>query len=350
MMTKHDIPLIDLRQGTPLDLLHGRRTQARELIQASRHVFGPASALIADFVLPVADRRSLEWLQRTRNPFGDEIEAFATTLNVPGVYALNICYEWSCTGGVYDGPDGPYLMRVMDWMFPKLGTHLVVSRQQGPAGEFYNITWPGVSGVFQATAPGRFAAAINQAPMRRHRMTYPGDWLVNRKQLFRSSALPPAHLLRQVFETAPDYDTAKHLLAYTPIALPVIYILSGTKNREGCIIERTEHDHAIRDLSSGHVCAANHFTTHVNEQRYGWRQRWFNASPQRARQAEVLNLEALKKDFSWLVAPIANRGTRLAMTTCPATGSLQLIGTHGKKPVTNIFKLENLPAAPANPA
>jgi hypothetical protein len=36
---------------------------------------------------------------------------------------------------------------------------------RGPAGEYHNITWPGYVGILTASAPGRFAAAINQAPL-----------------------------------------------------------------------------------------------------------------------------------------------------------------------------------------
>ena len=40
--------------------------------------------------------------------------------------------------------------------------------------------------VLTAMAPGRFCAAIHQAPMRRHGLTLPGDWLKNRL-LFKKS-------------------------------------------------------------------------------------------------------------------------------------------------------------------
>jgi hypothetical protein len=38
---------------------------------------------------------------------------------------------------------------------------------RGPAGEYYSVTWPGYVGTLTALAPDRFAAAINQAPLRR---------------------------------------------------------------------------------------------------------------------------------------------------------------------------------------
>ena len=42
-----------------------------------------------------------------------------------------------------------------------------VARQRGVAGDFLSVTWPGFAGLLTAVAPGRFAASINQAPMRR---------------------------------------------------------------------------------------------------------------------------------------------------------------------------------------
>jgi hypothetical protein len=39
--------------------------------------------------------------------------------------------------------------------------------------------------------------------------------------------LPPAHLLRQVFEEAQSYAEAVERLCQTPVAVPVIYILAG---------------------------------------------------------------------------------------------------------------------------
>ena len=122
-------------------------------------------------------------------------------------------------------------------------------------------------------APGRFAAAINQAPMRRHRLAYAGDWLRNRHCVFRSGGLPPAHLLRKTFEEAPDFQQAKAWLSHTPIALPVIYVLAGVEDGEGCVIERTEYDHAIRPIMADRVCAANHFETRLHEVGQGWRAR-----------------------------------------------------------------------------
>ena len=51
--------------------------------------------------------------------------------------------------------------------FPGLGRYAEIARMHGPAGAFDTVTWPGFVGALTACAPGRFAACINQAPLRR---------------------------------------------------------------------------------------------------------------------------------------------------------------------------------------
>lgn len=289
-------------------------------------------------LLPLGDRMSRGWLAKSGNPFLPEIDAIAASVKVPGAYALNICYEWGCTTGVYARDAGPVLTRVLDWPFPDLGRHVVVAHQRGPAGDFYNATWPGVCGMFQGMAPGRFAATINQAPMRRHRMTYAGDWAANRRLMFRNSALPPEHLLRLVFEEAADFAAAKARLSATPVAMPVIYTLSGTSPGEGCIIERTERDSVIRPLDGDRVCAGNHFESRLNVLGAGWRPRPIDSAG-RVRAARAVQVSAIDADFAWFQPPIANAHSRLAMYGDAAAGTMTLMGTAGHHPATAVFRL-----------
>jgi hypothetical protein len=336
--TMQNIPLADIRASGPKQLVHDYPKQAKELIIKSRKTFGMGSELISRAVLPLSDRVSRDWLTETNNPYLDEIDHYADHLNMTGVHALNICYEWGCTSGVYAKEGGPALTRVLDWPFPKLGEHIVVALQRGGAGDFYNVTWPGVSGMFHGMAPGRFAASLNQAPMRRHRLTYIGDWIKNRRKVFETTGLPPAHVLRKVFEDAKNYEDAKERLARTPIALPVIYILAGMRNGEGCVIERTEDDCAIRTIENDRVCASNQFETRLNAIGNGWRPR-SNDSAGRVHQAHALPLATIDDQFSWFKPPIANSHTRLAMMACAATEKLNVFGTQGEERITEIFRL-----------
>jgi hypothetical protein len=333
------IPLADIRGGSSVDLLDNYGEQARKLAHASMEVFGPAAGLARNVALPVADRISRAWLERTRNPYLDEIHMLATRLGIAGVYALNVVFEWGCTSGAFETGIGVELRRVLDWGFPRLGENLIVAHQSGPAGDFHNITWPGIGSIYQAVARGRFAAAINQAPMRRHGPGIGTDWLRNRFAVHKGGGMPPAFLLRQVFETARDYATAKEMLCNAPIAVPVIYTLAGTRPNEGCVIERVEDDFALREIANDRVCAANHFLSHLNGYGRGWLPR-SNDSGERARKADALPMHDIEADFAWFTPPIANPKSRLALNANAATGEFSLIGLAGEKQVSEVFRLE----------
>ncbi len=331
------IPFADIRGGNSLDLLKLYPDKARALAQAATNTFGFVSRAAAALALPLGDRASRNWLRRADNPYRGEIDALADTLRIRGVHFLNLCFEWGCTGGVWRSADGPVMRRVLDWPFPTLGTSMVVAHQSGPAGEFYNITWPGLTGSFQGLAPGRFAAAINQAPMRGHGYGYAGDWLANRIRAREAAGLPPAHLLRQALETARDYASAKRVLSETPIAVPAIFLLSGVAENEGCIVERTETRSAIRTLVGANVCVANHFETDIERVGGGWRARPID-SLGRAAAARALGGADIQSDFSWFKAPIANVNSRLAFVANAAAGTLALTGTQGPTPATQVFR------------
>jgi len=335
MTPKISIPYVDNRGGTPPDLLRGYIAGMKALVLAATNTYGPLGRAASMAALPLGDRASKAWLERTHNPYRGEIGKIAEAVGLSGVYLLNVCFEWGCTSGVWAGAEGALMRRVLDWPFPALGEHIVVVHQSGEAGDFLNVTWPGVTGVYHASAPGRFAAAINQAPTRDFGSGFVGDWFRSRVAVGLSDGLPPAHLLRQVFEIAPDYASAQLLLCRTKLAVPAIFVLAGLSPEEGCIIERTEDRFALRLMSHGRVCATNHFEGKLDDHGKGWRARPIDSE---GRLACANELGAEAEDFSWFAAPIANPNSRLAMTACPTTGALSLVGTEGESPVTEIFR------------
>lgn len=270
--------------------------------------------------MKLADRLSRSWLQRSDNPFLAEIDAINTRLDAPGVYFLNVNYEWGCTSSVTTGPDDSGLLRrVLDWPIDGLGADIVAARCDSPAGRWINLTWPGFTGSIQGMAPGRFSAAIHQAPMPRRTPIMPLDWAVNRKRVWNSRAIPPAHLLRQVFESCEDYAEAKHRLSTTTLALPSIFLLSGIKDGEGCVIERSEAEAFVRESPT---TAGNHWQT---------RDAWASARGEQseARSAAMAERQADKDAgsgpetaFSWLKPPILNHTTRLVMVANAAKSEL----------------------------
>jgi len=198
--------------------------------------------VLLKIVARLGDALSRRWLRRRGNPFYDEITAVADALGRPGVYFLNIIYEWACSTSAAPDPagSGNRMIRILDWDMPGIGRHIVLGRHMSDHGLYYNVTWPGYAGVLTAMAPGRFAAAINQAP----RQTPTGlRWLdetiVHLRMYNAGGTLPAPHLLRQVFETAPDYAAAFAMLMDEDVdlAMPALFTLSGTGPEEGCVVE-----------------------------------------------------------------------------------------------------------------
>jgi hypothetical protein len=265
-----------------------------------------------------------------------EISTIAADLGFPGVWFLNGSYQWGCTSRASEEGGVPWLVRTLDWPFPGLGRHADVARMRGPAGEFFSITWPGYVGVLTGMAPGRFAIAINQAPLwrrTRHPRLRLYDIAANASNTWRHVRhIPPDQLLRTVFEECGTFAEAQRRLETTPIARPVIYTLAGTHAGERCVIERTEDGHATRTTSTG---AANDWLDRSD----GWEGRVgadmvTTCSGAEAAEMSIRRREALAQwqgspaghSFGWVTAPVLNRFTRLAVEACAASGTLRVAG------------------------
>ena len=206
--TRREFPVHDVGADFALATLEREEARAIALIEgATRHV--PRMALVS------LDAISRRWLAKQDSAHLAEIDAVARRLALPGAYFLSVNYEWGCTCRVAPAPDrmSARLVRVLDWRTPGLGRHVIAARVAGAAGPFVTLTWPGYTGVLQAMAPGRFAAALNQAPMRKPLGRFYLDWAVNRARVWRMPHLTPAHLLREVFESARTFAEAKRMLA-----------------------------------------------------------------------------------------------------------------------------------------
>jgi hypothetical protein len=320
-----EIPVIDLGAGGVVDLAKRERDRVEALIDSGRRQY---TAL----VLYLTDHRSRRWLARSGNPYLAEIEAIAAALGHSGLFALNLSFEWACTAGVCDDPLGPgtRLMRTLDWLQHGLGRYVVVARHRGSQGAWLNITWPGFVGVVTGLAPGRFAAAILQPPLHRTTGLLPLDWLINRLVLWENRALPPSHLLRQVFETCSSFAEARKRLMAVPICSPAIFVLSGVGPGEAAVIERLESHGVTHD---GAAAAANHWLT----KSFGYGSRGIDSE---GRQHLMSTYLAEPPDgLSWLVPPIINRYTRLAMVANAATGELVVQGWEVDGPGTAVLRL-----------
>jgi hypothetical protein len=317
------IPVVDLRSGGPVAYAAASLTALDEL-RAGCVAFVPA---LARPLLPLAEALCRRWLDRSASLYAGEVHAIAALLDKPGIYLGNTAYEWACTVGSYnEEPRGPVLLRTLDWAFAGLGRYVIVARQEGTAGDFWNVTWPGAVGVVTANAPGRFTASINQAPLRRRtRSKYLRfiDYGLNAVRTFwRVAHAPPEHVLRYVFETAVDYVAAKEMLCSIPVARPVIFVLAGVKCNQVCVIEREETTARVID---GAKIVGNDW----QEPRAAWEARSCGGAVDADSQIRCATLarhiQSIRRPFSWLVTPIHNWATRVAVEMS-ANGLLRVIG------------------------
>lgn len=317
------ITLVDVRDGAPDAHLRHRESEALEVRDACLGWL-PLGGLLARIADPIVRA----WMKRAGTLYATEIDSVARTLKKPGIWLLHGAYLFGCTALGDESEKGPRLRRTLDWPFPGLGRLVEVRRQSGSAGEFLNVTWPGFVGVLTAMAPGRFAASINQAPMRRRWRTSRLLWLdyvLNALHGLRGSGrLPPEHLLRHVFETCTSFDEARRQLETVTVARPVLFLLVGTRPSERIVIEREEA--GARTYRDGTVFAND------------WRERHPNWRPRACGDGEPVENNILRRtalaawngrdadDFAWVTAPVLNACTRLSVEMCPATGRLMVAG------------------------
>jgi hypothetical protein len=329
--TLAEIPVLDIRAAGPVR----RALDAPERLGALREACLTSLPSPVRLGLPILDLLARGWLKRSASPYVAEIEAIAAAIGYSGTWFLNGSYGWACTTLAREEAGVPWLLRTLDWPFTGLGRMLELARMRGPAGEFHSLTWPGYVGCLTAMAPGRFAAALNQAPMWRrtkHPRLRPYDLALNALRTWRISFTPPDHLLRDVFERAESFSEARRWLESTAVARPVIYTLVGCAPGERCVIERTEQDFRSRDDETG---AANDWLrskppweARIRPDLLFTRTYEEAAENSRARRMQLAAWPGpiAPGAFDWVRPPVLNPYTRLAAEMCPATGMLRAKG------------------------
>ena len=210
-----------------------------------------------------------------------------------------------------------------------LGRHVEVALQDGGAGTYANVTWPGAVGVLTGVAPGRFAAAINQAPMfRRTRgmLLFPLDMAVNAVETFcESGRWPAAHLLRHVFDVCETFEAAVEVLSTTPLAKPALFSLIGPAPSQACLIERTQAEVAVRN---GDTTISNgwHPTGPSRDGYWMPRGTYIRDPDDSERRRKCLEAQGPGQPFAWVREPVLNAFTRLAVEASAATGELRVVG------------------------
>lgn len=325
------IPLIDVGADFAIETLQRDMARAHALLDSATRVV-PRAALAS------LDKVSRHWLVRWNNAHLGEIDRVAKLLARPGAYFLSVNYEWGCTCRVAASPDGrsARLVRVLDWGTEGLGRYVMAARVSGAAGPFVTLTWPGYTGVLQAMAPGRFSAALNQAPMRKAVGYYYLDWVANRRRVWSMPHPTPAHVLRTTLERAANFTEARRMLTEAPVSSPAIFSLAGIAPEETCVIERSETEARVH---CGGQVAANHW------QASGWRghARGEDSGGRACMMASVPT--DMDTSFPWLERPILNDNTRLVMIADASRGSLVAQGFEDQRAATAPFALSGSPSA-----
>jgi hypothetical protein len=323
-----DIPVIDIASGEEPALATFAAERGRlDLLLKS------AARTYTRLGLVLADRLTKSWARKLRSPYADSVRELDRQMDQPGAHLLNYSYEWGCTTGAFDDAisGGTTMLRTLDWPFDGLGCALIVARQQGTAGPYLVVTWPGFAGVLTAMAPGRFAAAINQPPLPFPHLGKAAGWLANRLLAGRSRAIPPDHLLRLAFDTCGSFDEAVALVRDTPICLPAIITIAGANPGQHIVIERTPGSAFLPDLP----VAANHWAatgTPKGKPR--------NPSSRERRLAMTTVLGGTPDwSLGWVREPVIQPDTRLVAMANPHTGRLVVQGWEKAGPATTILDL-----------
>lgn len=254
-----EIPLIHMDSSDAFALVERTWPQTRELMR---------DVLTTHWAFPLAvklaEGPSRRWLERRQNPYLPEIARIAKAVGRRGGYFFNIVYEWGCSTSVARDPagEGARMIRVLDWELRGMAKHTVIAEQQTPVGPFYNLTWPGYAGVVTGMAPGRFAAAINQGP---RFVAYKSFWLneiaARWRMLHCGAAIPATHLLRRAFEAAANFEEAIAVLMKTDeaVATPAIFVVSGTSEHDGAIVEACGHERRVTRMNGAPLGIANNW-------------------------------------------------------------------------------------------
>jgi hypothetical protein len=341
------LPAVELfRLEDPFDWVRTHRERANRTLEiATRGVPKP--------LLSAGDGLAHLWLKATDNPWRGLIRSLADTLDYPGVALMNLCYEWGCTTAAGQLRGRPAMARTVDWPFVGLGSLVVVVIEPTRYGPVAFITWPGFVGAVTAFAPGRFAIAVNKAPLPVISRSLQLDRTAAAIHAFAGGGLPITHLVRQVALEAPDFMTVvQELVRPRRVTAPGLVVACGVRPEEAVVIERFRSHAKIHRSEHGSLCVANDWLSPGPK---GWPPSAGATPEQRVEDCRrrVRSLSAYfptdPGDFSWVAPPVLNNNTRAALFCSPAEERLvvqgyDLFGQGPAAPVTAVLDVAHIAA------
>lgn len=291
------VPLVDLGSGPSFP------ADGTPFWQAAHALLDDLERRVGRRRVAALDAVSRRWIARSRSPYGAELGTIAARLERPGAHLLNLSYEWaSCTVAVRPDPSGGVrMLRAFDWPLEGIGRDMFALCRSGGAGRWLGLSWPLFVGEVTVLAPSRFAIALNLAPPKTwfvggRRAFPPLEIALNLVERMATRRLPPAHLLRLVAERAENVREAVRMLAETPVARSVIFVVAGLDPAETRVIDRLPTRAEVRAAD----CAANHFA------QPSWPGIPLDDSFERANALA----RATDVPFAWCRAPVWNERTR----------------------------------------
>lgn len=332
-------------------------SEAKKLADDVIDGFGGIRAKLARRYIRQLDRLGRNWLGRNDAGYMSEIDAVARHTNLPGAYILNLAYEVDllCTCNITEQEgQGPLMQRTLDWGFTTMGSTVLVAERAGMCGNYYDVTWPAMAGSLTVLCPGRFAIALNQAPM---------DLLYGKREstaklfntlrgLFRSGRTPPLQLVRKICDSARDFDGAIALLRNALVTKECLISLVGPSAGQMARIEIGKNG-GVPIVTMGAGAFANDWIVHDPR----WLPRPCADGFPNSKEENDLRAAMIQKyksapnqtHFGWLEAPILNKYTAIAVEISVRDNSLRLIGFEKEKAVTNELHILNGTAAHATP-
>lgn len=280
----------------------------------------------------ILDALAHEWLRRNPTSYLSEIESVADHLNLDGAYALNLAYEvdFLCTAHVgEDSTKVPIIRRTLDWGFPAMGRHVLVAKRKERAGEYFDVTWPGLAGTLTAMAPGRFALALNQAPlfMGWTNWEFGAELRNTLRVLFMKNRTPPLQLLRRICDEAGSFDEALDMLKSANVTKGCLISIIGPASGQMARVEIGKDD-TPPIVTHGAGAFANNWLE--PDERWRGRACAIEADPRAdsATRREIIELRAgvSNAPFDWVAWPVLNRYTCIAVEMSVGQGFLRVIG------------------------
>jgi acid ceramidase len=236
---------VDLTRPATLrwDLSRVEEAAARELLAVYQRDLGLPAPLVAELSRPAV-----------RADYWDEMQGIASRAGVPieEVVCGNLYYDAlkavlvGCTAFAFDTPTGPLHARNLDWWSENdsLRRHTIQTKFVGaPEGEFTTVGWPGFIGTFSGVAPKRFAITLNA--------------VISDEPL--QMAAPVVFALRQVLEEAANFESALQTLRTIPLASDSLLLLTGVREGEMAVIERTPTRAEVRFAENGIIFVTNDY-------------------------------------------------------------------------------------------